>query len=97
MSEIEIHAYKLYQKFLTEDFIADDYEFFVSIKEKLPYTNVYYLACLTEVISDFVNEQKYLNKHLVNFNFDNLLQYCARKAKKLYLSTDISAYLIRNF
>lgn len=96
MSEIERHADTLYQKFLTEDFIADDYEFFVSIREKLPYTNVYYLACLAEIIGNLVNEQKYLNNDLVNFDFDNLLRYCARKAEKLYLSTNISSYLIKN-
>ncbi len=96
MKEIEEHAEKLYQKFLTEDFIADDFEFFIEVKGKLPYTNVYYLTCLTEVISKLVNEQKYLNKHLTNFTFDKLLCYCARKAEKLYLSTDISGYLLNN-
>ena len=96
MSEIEQHADRLYQKFITEDFIADDFDFFIEVKEKLPYTNVYYLTCLTEVINDVVNEQKYSNRHLVNFNFDNLLRYCARKAEELYLSTNISAYLIRS-
>lgn len=92
---IEEHADRLYRKFITEDFIADDFDFFVEIKEKLPYTNVYYLTCLTEVINDVVNEQKYLNRHLVNFTFENLFRYCARKAEKLYLSTDISEYLMR--
>ena len=87
---IEEHADRLYRKFITEDFIADDFDFFVEIKEKLPYTNVYYLTCLTEVINDVVNEQKYLNRHLVNFTFENLFRYCARKAEKLYLSTNIS-------
>lgn len=91
---IEEHANKLYQKFIAEDFIVDDFDFFVEIREKLPYTNVYYLACLTEVINDVVNEQKYLNRHLMNFSFDNLFRYCARKAKKLYLSTNISEYLM---
>lgn len=92
---IEEHADRLYRKFITEDFIADDFDFFVEIKEKLPYTNVYYLTCLTEVINDVVNEQKYLNRHLVNFTFENLFRYCARKAEKLYLSTNISEYLMR--
>lgn len=97
MKEIEEHAEKLYQKFLRENFIADDFEFFIEIKDTLPYTNVYYLTCLTEVINNVVNEEKYLNRHLVNFTFDNLLRYCVRKAEKLYLSTDISGYLMRNF
>lgn len=97
MKEIEESADRLYQKFVRENFIADDFEFFAEIEEKLPYTNVYYLTCLTEVINDIVNEQKYLNRHLVNFNFDNLLRYCARKAEKLYLSTDISEYLLNNY
>lgn len=97
MKEIEEHANKLYRKFITEDFIADDFNFFVEVKEILPYTNVYYLTCLTEVINDLVNEQKYLNKHLINFNFDNLLRFCAKRAKKLYLTTDISEYLMERF
>lgn len=95
MNEIEEHADRLYQKFVTEDFIADDFEFFVEIKEKLPYTNIYYLTCLTEVINNIVNEQKYLNRHLVNFSFDNLLRYCTRRAEKLYQSTNISEYLFK--
>lgn len=97
MKEIEEHAEKLYQKFLRENFIADDFEFFVEIKDKLPYTNIYYLTCLTEVINNVVNEGRYLNRHLVNFSFNNLLRYCARRAEKLYLSTDISDYLMRSF
>lgn len=97
MSEIEQHADRLYQKFVAEDFIADDFDFFVEVKEKLPYTNVYYLTCLTEVINNVVNEQKYLNKHLINFTFDNLLRYCVKRAKKLYLTTDISEYLMERF
>ena len=97
MKEIEEHANRLYQKFIKEDFIADDFDFFIEVKELLPYKNVYYLTCLTEIINDVVNEQKYLNKHLVDFSFENLFRYCARKAKKLYLSTDISGYLMERF
>lgn len=96
MNGIEKHAERLYQKFITEDFIADDFDFFVEVKVKLPYTNVYYLTCLTEIINDLVNEQKYLDRHLINFSFDNLFLYCAKKAEKLYLATNISEYLARN-
>jgi hypothetical protein len=97
MNDVEKHADRLYEKFITEDFIADDFEFFKEVKNLLPYTNVYFLACLTEVISDFVNEQKYLNKHFKDFSFEGLLRYCVRKAEKLYQSTNISEYLLRNF
>lgn len=97
MKEIEAHADRLYQKFVRENFIADDFEFFVDVKEKLPYTNVYYLACLVEIINYVVNEEKYLENHLVNLSFDNLLLYCVEEAEKLYKSTDISEYLMSNF
>lgn len=97
MNEIEKHAERLYQKFISEDFIADDFQFFNEVKDLLPYTNVYFLACLTEVINNLVNEQKYLNKHLKNFTFEDLFRYCVRKGVKLYLSTDISEYLMERF
>jgi len=80
-----------YLEFLEEKLINNlDFNFLQTIKDKLPYNNVYYLACLVEILNCFIIENKSF------CSYDAMFQSLIDNASALYLSTDISSVLQTN-
>jgi len=75
-------------EFLEEKLINNlDFKFLQTIKDKLPYHNVYYLTCLVEILNCFIIEHKYF------CSYDEMFKSLIDNASALYLSTDISSVL----
>ncbi|KKQ17873.1 MAG: hypothetical protein US31_C0014G0009 [Berkelbacteria bacterium GW2011_GWA1_36_9] len=67
-----------------------DFIFLNKIQVHLSYKNLYFLACLSEVIHEESNNTSAVVK---NFNMNDLLSYLNKKAEYLYLNSNISEQL----
>jgi len=61
-----------------------DFNFLVSIKNKLPYWNIYFFVCIAETLIRFINENRIFNSE------DDVINSMIINAKYLYESVDIS-------
>ena len=64
-----------------------DMKFLDSIRKSIPYINIYYLTCMTEIVNEIINEDIVLPTN------HSLLEYINSKAVDLYKQSDISDYL----
>lgn len=82
MTKVQQHLTLLENKIENLDFI-----FLNKIQAKLSYRNPYFLVCLAEIIHEASNNGSAVIK---NLSMNDLLSYLNKKAKRLYLNSNIS-------